>query len=39
LLQIEPGLTVSAFRDRFPGRDGPMCEPWACALAAAGLPA
>jgi adenylate cyclase len=38
LREIDPGLTVSAFRDRFPGRDGPMGEPWAQALAAAGLP-
>lgn len=38
LLRIEPGLTVSRFRDRFPGRDGPMGEPWALALQAAGVP-
>lgn len=38
LLAIEPSYTVSAFRQRFPGRDGPMAEPWARALAAAGLP-
>lgn len=37
LLEIEPGYTVASFRERFPGRDGPMCEPWAQALAAAGL--
>lgn len=39
LLEIEPGLTVGRFRDRFPGRDGPMAEPWAEALKLAGLPA
>lgn len=39
LQAVEPGYSVGAFRDRFPGRDGPMCEPWARALAAAGLPA
>ena len=38
LRAIEPGYTVSTFRERFPGRDGPMAEPWARALAAAGLP-
>ncbi len=37
LLAIEPGYTVSAFRERFPGRDGPMADPWARALAIAGL--
>lgn len=36
---IEPGFTVSRFRERFPGRDGPMAAPWAEALKAAGLPA
>lgn len=39
LLEIEPGLTVARFRERFPGRDGPMAAPWADALTAAGLPA
>ncbi|WP_162243878.1 winged helix-turn-helix domain-containing protein [Pseudorhodoferax sp. Leaf274] len=39
LRQIEPGLTVALFRDRFPGRDGPVAEPWARALQLAGLPA
>jgi TolB-like protein/tetratricopeptide (TPR) repeat protein len=38
LLAIEPAYTVSAFRARFPGRDGPMAEPWAYALQTAGLP-
>lgn len=36
---IDPGFTVGRFRERFPGRDGPMLEPWANALQAAGLPA
>lgn len=39
LLAIEPTYTVSTFRQRFPGRNGPMAEPWAEALKAAGLPA
>jgi class 3 adenylate cyclase/TolB-like protein len=38
LLAIEPGFTVSRFRQRFPGRDGPMAAPWARALSMAGLP-
>lgn len=38
LMLIEPGLTVSGFRARFPGYDGPMGEPWAQALRAAGVP-
>lgn len=38
LRAIEPGYTVGAFRQRFPGRDGPMAEPWARALQEAGLP-
>jgi len=39
LLRIEPGLTVSRFRGRFPGINGPMGEPWALALQQAGVPA
>lgn len=39
LLAIEPTYTVGTFRERFPGRNGPMAEPWAEALKAAGLPA
>lgn len=39
LVEIEPGFTVSRFKERFPGRDGPMAAPWAEALTAAGLPA
>lgn len=38
LLEVEPGYRVSDFRQRFPGRDGPMAEPWAQALQVAGLP-
>ena len=38
LRTIEPGFTISRFRERFPGRDGPMAEPWAQALRTAGLP-
>jgi adenylate cyclase len=38
LLAIEPSYTVRAFRDRFPGREGPMADPWASALSTAGLP-
>ena len=39
LLAIEPGFTASRFKERFPGRDGPMAQPWANALMVAGLPA
>lgn len=35
---IDPGYSVSKFRERFPGRDGPLAAPWAEALSAAGLP-
>lgn len=38
LLAIEPGLTVERFKERFPGRDGPLAEPFAEALKAAGVP-
>lgn len=38
LLAIEPGLTLGRFRDRFPGRDGPLAEPFAEALKVAGVP-
>ena len=38
LLSIEPSYTIQAFWQRFPGRDGPMAQPWADALAVAGLP-
>jgi adenylate cyclase len=36
--ELEPGLTVSAFRARYPGRDSPQFERFAAALHAAGLP-
>jgi adenylate cyclase len=38
LLSVEPKLTVSIFRARYPGRDSPYCEIFAAALHAAGLP-
>lgn len=38
LLAIEPGLTLGRFRERFPGRDGPLAEPFAEALKTAGVP-
>lgn len=38
LRMIEPEYTVATFRQRFPGRDGPMAGPWAQALQDAGLP-
>jgi adenylate cyclase len=38
LQAIEPGFSVASFRSRFPGGEGPMAEPWARALAVAGLP-
>jgi adenylate cyclase len=39
LLEVEPGLTVAAFRARYPGRDSPQGERFMAALEAAGLPA
>jgi adenylate cyclase len=36
--ELEPGLTVGAFRARYPGRDSPQFERFAAALHAAGLP-
>jgi TolB-like protein/CRP-like cAMP-binding protein len=39
LRELEPGLTVSAFRARYPGRDSPQAARFAAALQAAGLPA
>jgi adenylate cyclase len=39
LLEVEPGLTVAAFRARYPGRDSPQGERFMAALLAAGLPA
>ena len=39
LLIIEPNLTVSAFRARYPGRDNPQFEIFAAALQAVGIPA
>ncbi|MES2939388.1 MAG: winged helix-turn-helix domain-containing protein [Pseudomonadota bacterium] len=38
LLAIEPGLTVGGFKERFPGRDGPLAGPFAEALKTAGVP-
>ena len=39
LMRIEPGMRVSHWlNERFPGRDGPMAEPWAQALRTAGVP-
>jgi TolB-like protein len=35
---IEPTFTVARFLERFPGRDGPLAQPWAQALREAGLP-
>jgi TolB-like protein/class 3 adenylate cyclase/Tfp pilus assembly protein PilF len=37
--ELEPGLTVAAFRARYPGRDSPQFARFAAALQAAGLPA
>jgi tetratricopeptide (TPR) repeat protein len=39
LRALEPSLTVSVFKDRYPGRDSPQAERFAAALEAAGLPA
>jgi tetratricopeptide (TPR) repeat protein len=38
LRELEPGLTVSALRARYPGRDSPQAADFATALQAAGLP-
>jgi TolB-like protein len=38
LRELEPGLTVRVFRQRYPGRDSPQAERFATALQAAGLP-
>jgi TolB-like protein/tetratricopeptide (TPR) repeat protein len=38
LLQLEPGLTVAKFRDRYPGSAAPQTELYCDALARAGLP-
>jgi TolB-like protein/class 3 adenylate cyclase/Tfp pilus assembly protein PilF len=38
LLALEPQLTVSSFRVRYPGRDSPQAEVFAAALRTAGLP-
>jgi predicted Zn-dependent protease len=38
LRAIEPTFTVARFLERFPGRDGPLAQPWAQALREAGLP-
>ncbi len=38
LRELEPGLTVGAFRARYPGRDSPQAAGFAAALLAAGLP-
>ena len=38
LRELEPGLTVAAFRARYPGRDSPQAAGFADALLAAGLP-
>jgi adenylate cyclase len=37
--ELEPRLTVAAFRARYPGRDSPQFARFAAALQAAGLPA
>jgi adenylate cyclase len=37
--ELEPGLTVAAFRARYPGRDSPQFPRFAAALETAGLPA
>ncbi len=37
--ELEPALTVSAFRERYPGRDSPQFDRFAAALRTAGLPA
>jgi adenylate cyclase len=39
LRELEPGLTASGFKARYPGRDSSHAERFAAALRAAGLPA
>ena len=39
LRELDPALTVTKFRERYPGRDSPQAERFASALRAAGLPA
>lgn len=38
LMRVEPGLTLTRFAERFPGRDGPLMGPWLAALERAGVP-
>jgi tetratricopeptide (TPR) repeat protein len=38
LRELEPGLTVHVFKERYPGRASPQAERFAAALQAAGLP-
>jgi tetratricopeptide (TPR) repeat protein len=38
LRELEPALTVGAFRERYPGRDSPHAARFTDALLAAGLP-
>ncbi|MGQ0568972.1 MAG: adenylate cyclase, partial [Armatimonadota bacterium] len=38
LRELEPGLTVAAFRARYPGRDSPQAGRFNGALLTAGLP-
>jgi phage terminase large subunit-like protein len=38
LRTIDPNLTLSTFRARYPGRDSPQFEIFSAALQAAGLP-
>jgi len=39
LRELEPGLTASALRTRYPGRDSPQAARFIGALVEAGLPA
>jgi TolB-like protein/DNA-binding SARP family transcriptional activator len=38
LLELEPGLTVAGFRQRYPGSSGPQADLFCDALAKAGVP-
>ena len=38
LIALEPHLTVSSFKERYPGRDSPQADSFAAALRTAGLP-
>jgi class 3 adenylate cyclase/Flp pilus assembly protein TadD len=38
LVALEPEISVARFLERFPGRDGPLAQPWGHCLEVAGIP-